>query len=224
MFFYQALIMVVVVTSIYLLSIFLKGKKRKFLVVSIIVLVTIGGVCLYAVQYCFSNHFYDQKVNLAALDSIDFTTQQKADLHRLFSDYNQVSFSGRVSDEIAKTYHINSNGVYSVIESDIYLFSNTKDADNYFNASQKFYENKSYIPLDSDKTKKADVNNRYLISFIKSQYKDYTDIIYLPSKITYASDVVLQDENVIIQITETSNKPATNKNTVINDIITKLKQ
>lgn len=209
--------MAVVVIAIYILAMLLKTKNRKMLVISIIGLITAGGIGLYAIQYHFGNHYYKQDVNTSSFSDIKFTSQQKANLHKIFSNYDQSSTNGKATGAISKTYHISGNGANSVINSNIYLFTNEKDADKYFEASQKFYDNKAYIPLDGVKSKKAG-NVRYLVSFIKSQYKDYTDLIYLPSKITYSSDVVIQNENVIIQITETSNKPITNKDSVIKDI------
>lgn len=223
MFIYQAVIMAVVAVAIYILSYFLRSKKRKLLVTSIIGLIVIGGIGLYAVQYYFGNHFYNQKVNTEALANINFTDNQKKNLSNLFSDYSDINLNSKTIDAIGKTYKVNGNGASSTIEANIYLFSNEKDADNYIEASQKFYENKNYIPLDSLSTKKKGPGNLYLVSLIKSQYKDYTDLIYLPSKITYTSDVVIKNSNIIILITETSNKPVTNKDTVINSIESKLK-
>jgi hypothetical protein len=224
MFIYQAVIMAAVVAAVYILTYFLKGKRRKLLLLFIACLITAGGAGLYAIQYHFGNHFYTQKVSTQSLGQIDFTDQQKRDMSKIFSDYSKVSINGQTSDAIGKVYNISGNGANSKIDSDFYLFSNVKDANNYFEASQKFYENKGYIPLDTLRSKKTGVGTRYLISFIKSQYKDYSDLIYLPSKITYSSDVVIQDENLIILITETANRPVTNKDVVLNDIETKLEQ
>lgn len=217
MFIYQSVIMAVVVVAIYILAMLLKTKNRKLLVISIIALITAGGIGLYAVQYYFGNHYYKQDVDTSLFSEIKFTNQQKLNLHKTFNNYDQSITNGIASGVISKTYKITGNGASSVVNSNIYLFTNEKDADKYFEASQKFYDNKGYIPLDGLMSKKAgDV--RYLVSYIKSQYKDYTDLIYLPSKITYSSDVVIQNENVIIQITETSDKPVTNKDSVIRDI------
>jgi hypothetical protein len=216
--------MAAVVAAIYVLTYFLKVKRRKLLLLLIACLITAGGAGLYAIQYYFGNHYYTQKVSTQSLSQIDFTDQQKHDIREIFSDYGKISINGQASDAIGKVYNINGNGASSIIDSDFYLFSNVKDANNYFEASQKFYENKSYIPLDTLKSKKTGVSTRYLISFIKSQYKDYSDLLYLPSKITYSSDVVIQDENLIILITETANRPVTNKDVVLNDIENRLEQ
>lgn len=217
MFVYQSLIMAAVVISIYILAMLLKTRNRKLLVFSIIGLITAGGIGLYAIQYYFGNHYYEQNVDTTLFSDIKFTSHQKSDMLKTFSNYGESSAAGSAAGELSKIYNVKGNGAHSVINSNIYLFTNEKDADKYFAASQKFYDNKTYIPLDGEKSKKTG-DDRYLVSFIKSQYKDYTDLIYLPSKITYSSDVVIQNGNVIIQLTETSNKPVTNKDTVILDI------
>ncbi len=224
MFFYQAVIMIAVVAAIYIMVFFLKARNRKLLFAFIAFLIVAGAAGLYAIQYYFGNHYYTQKVSTQMLGKIDFTASQEQDIGKIFSDYSEVKINGQTSDALAKTYDIDGNGAKSVIDSDIYLFSSVKDANKYFEASQKFYENKAYIPLDTQRSKKTGGGTCYLISFIKSQYKDYSDIIYLPSKITYSSDVVIQDENLIILITETANKPVTNKDAVISDIESKLNQ
>lgn len=213
--------MAAVVVAIYILAMLLKSKNRKLLVFSIIGLITASGIGLYAIQYYFGNHYYEQNVDTALFSDIKFTSQQKSNMLKTFSTYGESSATGKATGEISKTYNINGNGAHSVINSNIYLFTNEKDAEQYFAASQKFYENKSYIPLDGTKSKKTG-EVRYIVSFIKSQYKNYTDLLYLPSKITYSSDVVIQNGNVIIQLTETSNKPVTNKNSVILEIEEKL--
>lgn len=222
MFFYQALIMAVVVIAIYLLSYFLKFKKRKVLIFTIVALITAGGVTLYAIQYYFGNHYYTQKISSGAITGINLTDKQKRDVRSLFSNYNEVNANAKSADVLGKTYSVNGNGAHSTIEANIYIYSNSKDADNYFEASQKFYDNENYIPLDTSHSKRTGGGERYLISFIKSQYKDFGDIIYLPSKITYSSDVVIEDDNVIIQLSETANRPVTNKAAVLSDIKSRL--
>jgi hypothetical protein len=218
MLFYQAVIMAAVVIAIYLLAFFFKFKNRKVLVISIIGFITIGGVGLYAIQYYFGNHYYSQEIKADTIEGISLTSDQKKNARKIFSDFSEVNVSAKSADVLGKTYKISSNGTDSTINASIYIYSNSKDADNYFQASQKFYENKSYIPLDTLNSKRKGSGERYLISFIKSQYRDYSDLIYLPSKITYSSDVVIEYENIVILISETANRPVTNKAAVINDI------
>jgi hypothetical protein len=218
MLFYQALIMCAVILVIYTLAFFLKLKKRKLFVIAVIVLITAGGIALYAIQYYFGNHYYTQQIDNETIEGIGFTANQKKNVSKIFSDYKKANESDKSTYALDKIYKVNGNGAKSEIEANIYIFSNSHDADNYFKASQKFYDNKNYIPLDSDKSKREGKGEYYLVSLIKSQYKDYADIIYLPSKITYSSDLVIEDKNVIIHVSETANKPVTNKQKVINDI------
>lgn len=218
MFFYQAVIMGAVIAAIYILAHFLKNSHRRLLILFIAVLILAGSAGLYSIQYFFGNHFYKQKLPAAALGGIQVSSAQFQTLKQRFSDYSELGAKGKSSDILSKTYHVSGNGASSSIEVDVYLFSNGKDADNNFEASQKFYENKNYIPLDIDQSRKFGGRNRYLISYIRSQYTSYTDFIYLPSRITYSSDVLVQSGDVLFQITEVSNKPVTNKAAVLNDI------
>jgi hypothetical protein len=223
MFFYQALIMAAVVIAIYVLAFLLKFKNRNVLAVSVIGLIAVGGIGLYAVQYYFGNHYYTQEIGTGTIEGISLTSIQQHNIRQIFSDFTEVTDSAQSADTLGKTYEVDGNGAHSTIDVNIYIFSDSKDADNYFAASQKFYDNKNYIPLDTLKSKRKGTGERYLISGIKSQYKDYTDLIYLPSKITYSSDVVIEYEDVIFQISETANKPVTNKAAIIDDIKSKLK-
>lgn len=218
MFFYQALIMGVIVSIIFILTYLIKLKNRTVLVFSIIILIGLGGIGMYAVQYYFGNHFYQQNINTSQLSNLESERFQRSTAQAVFSDYHDTS-NIQPADTIEKVYKINANGAQSRIVSEIYFFSDKTDANNYYEFSQKFYANKNYIPLDPIKCQNKDIGVKYLVSFIKSEYKDVNDFIYLPSKISYTSDLIIQDDNIIVTLTETSNKPVTNKNTVVKDII-----
>jgi hypothetical protein len=222
MIFYQAVIMAVVVIAIYVLAFILKFKKRKMLVLCVIFLIMAGGVGLYAVQYAFGNHFYTQELDNSSIERVHFTARQQHDISKIFRDYKRISGSGHSAYAIGKTYRVTGYDAKSVIESNIYLFSNSRDAENYFKASQKFYDNKNYIPLDSFNSKNKGNGRHYLISLVKSGYRDYTDLIYLPSKITYSSDLVVEDGNVILQLNEIADKPVSNKQQILDTILNRL--
>lgn len=222
MFIYQAVIMAAVVIAIYLLAFIVKMKRRKLLVVSMVAILVIGGGALYYVQYFFSNHYYTQEISTAEVEKITFPQMNEAKLKEIFTDYSEENDPKTNSDVLTKTYKISANGADSTIAANIYVFTNSADADQYFSAGQHFYDNKNYIPLDELQSKKDGDGTRYLISGIKSQYQDYTDILYLPSKINYCSDVVIESDNVIINLSETSNKPVTNKQKVFDDILSKI--
>jgi hypothetical protein len=221
---YQAVIMAAVVIAIYILAFILKFKRRKVLVLSVVALITAGGVGLYAVQYAFGNHYYTQELDSASIENIHLTAGQQRDIAGIFSGYKRIAGSAHSTYALGRYYHISGNGAKSVIESSIYIFSNARDADNYFKASQKFYDNKNYIPLDSFNSKIKGKGRHYLVSLVKSEYKDYTDLVYLPSKITYSSDLVIEDGNVIVQLDETANKPVTNKQVILDGIVNRLGQ
>lgn len=224
MLFYQVVIMGGVIAAIYVLTHFLKSAHRKLLILFIAVLITAGAACLYYIQYYFGNHFYKQELSASTLGSITLPPMQKQEFRKIFPDYTALASKGKSADVLGRVYHVTGNGASSAIDVDVYLFSNSKDADNYFEASQKFYENRHYIPLDVDLSKKSGDTNRYLISYIRSQYTNYTDFIYLPSRITYSSDVVVQSNDIVIQINEVANKPVTNKAPVLQDILRRLKK
>lgn len=221
MFFYQAVIMGLVLGIVLILMYVLKLKNRTILAFSIITLIIIAGVCMYAVQYFFGNHFSSQNINTQDLEQMTFSRGQKGEWHKIFGGYSDLS-GEQPTDAIGKVYKLKSGAQTSQIEADVYVFYGEKDADKYFEFSQKFYENKNYIPLDPLKCHKTG-NPKYLVSFVKSEYKDVNDFIYLPSKISYTSDAIVQSGNIIVSLTENSNKPVSMKNAVLKDIISRIK-
>lgn len=221
MFIYQGVIMALVAVAIYLLAFIFKMKSRKILVILMATVFIIGGAALYYVQYFFNNHYYDQHIDTAAVEKINFTDDKIANIGNILSGYEKVS--GKESSETYKrVYDIDAQGAHSKITATVYVFSNPSDAAKNFTTGKSFYDSKNYIPLDPLKSKKSGEGTRYLITGIKSQYQDYTDLIYLPSKISYLSDVVIESNNVVITLSETANKPVTNKEQVLNEIVTKL--
>lgn len=224
MFFYQTIIMVAVAVLIYLLTYFLMKRHRKVLLLSILAIIAAAGVGLYAIQFYFGNHYYTQNINTDDLENITISGKQARDINKVFSDYKPVNDGAKKANSFKKIYKIDKNGVNSVIEAHIYVFSQAGDADKYFEANQKFYENKNYIPLDMSKSKRKGSGERYLVSLVKSRYRNYSDLIYLPSKIRYSSDVTIVYNNVILTLNENADKPSSNKALVIGDIKKKLSQ
>jgi len=223
MFFYQALIMLVVVIIICVLAYALKLKNRAVLVVSILLLATAGAMALAGVQNYFGVNFYTQNVDSNKLKSIKFSTQQLNNFGTIFSDYDNITEDTYYKLDYSKKYEIDGNGAHSQIKVNIVELNTKAEAVNYYQAKQKLYDNKVYLPADGTHTIKNEVNGqRFIVSYIKSYYKDYSDIIYLPSKMAYLSDVVFEDNNIVITISETANKPVTNKNAVLDDILKKL--
>lgn len=221
MFIYQGVIMALVAVAIYLLAFIFKMKNRKILVALMAAVFIIGGAALYYVQYFFNNHYYDQNLDTAAVEKINFTKDKASNIGNILSGYDKVS-GKKSSETYTKVYDIDAQGAHSKITATVYVFSNSSDADKNFTTGKSFYDSRNYIPLDPLKSKKSGDGTRYLITGIKSQYRDYTDILYLPSKISYLSDVVIESNNVVITLSETSNKPVTNKAQVVNEIVSKL--
>lgn len=221
MFFYQAVIMIAVLLIICLLAYVIKLKNRAVLAVAILLLATSGALGLAGIQGYFGTKFSTQNVNLTELKKIKLNSVQKDNLFKIFSDYeNIMGTESEYKDAVSKTYHISGNGTNSVIKVNILVYNSENEADNYFKIHQKFYDNKIYLPADDKMSLKTETGGqKFITSYIKSYYKDYRDIIYLPSKITYLSETLFEDENVIITIDETAGKPVTNKNVVFEDIL-----
>lgn len=222
MFFYQAVIMLAVIAIISLLAYVLKIKSRTVLSISIVTIILIGGVALFAIQNYFGVHLYPQKLDNTALSSLRISPAQAKELKSAFSDYSQ-SQGTQAGNTLSKTYHVNGNGANSTIDVAICVFSSKKEADNYFFMSQKFYENKTYLPADNENSDTGTSKDpRYILSMLKSNYDDFSDLIYLPSKIGYSSNLIWQNGSVIITMNEKANKEVTNKGTVLKDIESRL--
>jgi hypothetical protein len=224
MFVYQALIMFAVLVVICLIVFVIKIKNRAVLAISILVLAVAGAGAISAVQDYFGTHFYNQSINVSYLKKLKFTSKQEADFGSIFSDYHSISQDKtHPLESIGKTYQVSGNGAQSQVDVNIITFENKTEATRYFDLRQKFYDNKTYLPSNSKQSEKAaSDSHKYVTSYIKSIYKDYTDIVFLPSKIAYLSNVIVEDNNVVVLINESANKPVTNKNVVIEDLLKKL--
>ena len=221
MFFYQAAIMLAVILVICLLAYVIRLKSRLLLVALILVTATAGAGGLCLVQYAFSSHFYTQHVDVRTLEALTLTAAQKNNINRIFTGYKPVSDTDTIfKSAVSKNFHVSGNGAASDITVTVYSFENDKSAEQFLRLSQKFYESRNFLPSDgkcSYEVKGA--THQYVTSYIKSVYPDYTDFIYLPSKIVYYSDVVVLDNDVIVSVRERANRPVTNKGTVINGIL-----
>jgi hypothetical protein len=221
MLFYQIVIMLAVVIVICLLAYVIKIRSHLLLAALILILASAGAGSLCLAQYVFSTHFYVQNVDVNSLKKINITDGQKKDLDSIFSGYKEVSETDSLyTSALDKSYDIQSGGADSKITVTIYSFDSDKTAAQYFNISQKFYENKNFLPTDNKRSlNKKNLSRRYITSYIKSSYPDYNEFMYLPSKIVYFSDVVVLDRDVIVSIHERSNRASSNKNTVIEGIL-----
>lgn len=221
MFIYQAVIMLAVVLIFCLLAFVFKIKNRTILALSILVLVVGGGLSLSLIQAYFGNQYYDQKINTELYKNLIMTEEQKSSLPRIFSDFKDIdTVQDQYSAALEKTYDIQDGAVNSSVKVDLYLFSDKAGADEYFKLRQTFYEYKYYMQIDGKLSKKSpgDDTFRYLTSYIGSYYKDYKELLYVPSKIYYLSESVIQSGNLIVSINEKSNKPVTEKGKILEKI------
>lgn len=224
MVFYQVLILIAVVLIICVLAYVFRIKSHMALLIVILVVASAGagGFCL--VQYIFSSHFYTQNVNVNYLQKLRFTGEQQDELGDIFSDYKPVTNLDIIADDVLrKNMTVTKDGATSTIQTTIYQFDSTKSAEQFFIVSQRFYDSKNFLPAESklSLTKKG-IRHRYMTSYIKSYYPDYKDIIYFTSKVKYQSEVMVMDNNMIVFVLETSNKPVSYKNTVIADMVQRL--
>ncbi|HEX3025848.1 MAG TPA: hypothetical protein VHR42_01240 [Clostridia bacterium] len=225
MFLYDSVIMLAVILVITFFARVVKIKNKTALVSVILVSIFLGGIALYVVQCFFGVRFYSQKIDLNQLRQLRVTDIRKGYDQKHFNDFSKISeSSGRYENAVCKTYRVKEKGVNSKIDVTVYFFKDKKEADNYFILSQKLYENKTYLPSDPlHSVKKENTYPRYIVSYVKSYYRDYGDIVYLPSKISYLSDVTYQDESMVIVMNEESNKAETGKNAVLKDLISRFR-
>ena len=231
MFIYQSLIMLAVIVIVCVFAYVIKIKNRTLLASIILVSILAAGLGMYAVQNYFGIHFYTQQVDTASLQKIRISTARAADVRRLFSTYSAVSptesdssTSGsqkvQANTILRRTYHLYTGGASSTVQATVYTFGSEEDADSYFEVSQRFYENKTYLPGDPKQSQKEPGKNpRYIVSYVKSNYDDVNDLMYFPSKISYLSSVTVQTGRVIIALDEESSGLTVSKNSVIRDIL-----
>ena len=225
MFFYQALIMGAVVLAVFLILFVIRVKNRVVLAASMTLLAVAGAGALCGVQNIFNTRLYIQPVDVDMLRQMVFTSVQREDIPSLFPDYAALTTDNGLGyvHAVTKTYHINGNGAASTIRVIVYQFPSRTAADEYLEVSQRFYNSKNYLPADSSRSERvSSAEHKYITSYIKSLYPNYADLIYVPSKIVYYSDVIVQDGNVMVDINEQSNKTAINKGQVISEILARI--
>lgn len=239
MFLYQALIMGAVVLIVFLLLFVFRMRNRAALVGLMVLLAFGGAAALGAIQNVFNTKFYSQPVNVALLRDMQFSDSQREDIGRLFPDYSsaaaeektggaiRTTSEGIASNAVAVTrdYTVTAHGATSKIRAVVYSFATTGEAGQYLEIRQRFYNNRNYLPADSSKSQKSESSDhKYITSYIKSMYPDYADFLFVPSKITFYSEVLVQDRNILVDISEESNKPVANKTTVIENILQRIEK
>jgi hypothetical protein len=234
MFIYQSVIMLVIVISVFVLAYVIKIKHRTtVLALAILVLVVGGSLSINLIQdYFLGVHVAPQNVDVKLYNNMRLSDTQKDTLAKTFSDFNNITGSSiEYKTALEKTYTIKNGGVNSSIKVDLLLFKSEASANENFKQHQMFGESvykmfsekKFFIPEDPSKSKITKTYiPKYITSFIRSNYTDYTELMYVPKNIYYQSEIVVQDGNFILYMTERTNKPASEKNTILKEIVSKL--
>ncbi|ADU26851.1 hypothetical protein [Ethanoligenens harbinense] len=221
MFFYQAIIILGVVLLLGLLVFVIRIKNRGLLAASVLLLSVAGAGAVLGVQNYFGSHIYVQNVDVSQLRRLTFSSKVRQSLDTVFADYTRTDADGLPT--YRKTYDEKAGGVASTVTVTISVYPTKEEADRYFSMSQKFYDNRNFVPIDSSRSLKTDgVTHRYLTTFIKTQYGNYTDLIYLPSRMSSYSYVIVQDDNIMVTLSERAHKPVCTKNAVIKDLLGRL--
>lgn len=220
---YQAVIMFLVIGIVFILAFVLRIKRRLLLAVIIVVLVIGGSLILSLIQYSFGVIFYEQKCDVSYYDKIRLNAAQKDHMGEALSGFQDVTATQeQYRSAFSRDFKADDGSVHSTIKVTYARYKKKNDAEKAFQVRQIFYENKLFMPKYNEKTKIGNRNAplafEYITSYIRSNYPNYNDIIYLPSKLYYVSEVVIKDNDMIIDLYETSNKHVTEKNKVMAQI------
>lgn len=221
MFFYQAVIILAIVVLLGLLVFMVRLKNRGLLTVAVLVLSVAGAGAMLGVQNYFGTHIYVQNVDTSQLRRLTFSSVARKSMDTVFAGYAKTNADGLAG--YRKTYTEKSGGVVSKVTVNIMVYPTKDEANRLFSVSQKFYDNRDFVPIDTSRSLLIDgLSFRYLTTFVKTHYGNYTDLIYLPSRMTSYSYVIVQDENIVVTLNERSPKPVCTKGAVLKDLIHRL--
>lgn len=221
MFFYQALITLAVMLLLGFLVFVLRIKNKGLLAAAVLLLSVAGAAGVLGVQSYFGSHVYNQKVNIALVRRLSFSSEKKKSLDTVFSDYTRTDTEGLLNYH--KIYQEKSGNITSNVTVNVSVFPSKQEADHLFSISQKFYDNKNFAPIDPTQSLRTPgLDQRYLVTFIKTQYGNYTDLFYRPSRMSSFSYVIIQDGNIIMMLSERAHKPVCTKNAVLADLAGRL--
>lgn len=223
MFFYQAVIMLLVVGIVFVLAFVIKLKNRSILAVSIVALVLIGSFSLSLIQDYFGVQYYTQKTDISYYSKLRLTESQKSNLGGILKGYKNISSTqDHYRAAYEKTFHVQQGKLNSTIQVEVLLYRSKNEADEYFRTRQRYYYDdnvKIVLPSDPSKSDKlTDPNFHYITSYIRSCYENVNDIMYVPSRIYYVSEVLIQDGDMVIDLNERTNRPSTAKNQVMSEL------
>lgn len=225
MFLYQAAIMVAVIALVFCAITLLhirksSALKRSILAVIILALITGGALSLSVIQDYFNGQYYQQKLDPGLYSSLKVGEKQKESLPSLFPDYKNITADeASCSAALQKTYKIRDGAVSATLTVDLFCYKTRSGADEFFRLHQDFYDNKLLLLYDPKLSRKtAGADPKYITSYIHSSYSSPKDLLYLPSKMSYLSEIVVQNDNFVLFISENSNRPVTEKAKVLKTI------
>lgn len=232
MFIYQSVIMFAVISIVFVLAFIIKLKNRTILALTILVLVVAGSLSINLIQdYFIGVHVYTQNVDVGLYSNMRLSEKQKNSLTTIFSGYKDITENSiQYKTALEKTYKINNGDINAIIKVNVLLFKSKAFADENFKQHQMFGENfykmyleKKYLIFEDPKfTKKLSTDNpKYITSSIRSNYSNYSDYMYVPKNIYYQSEIVVQNNDFILYLNERSNKPISEKNQVLKDIVSR---
>ena len=219
MFVYQAAIIFAIMLLLGILVFTVHIRRRGLLAVAAIVLAVAGAGAMFAVQNVFGAHIYQQKLDRTLVRRLAQASGHLSDTGKLLTGYEKTEKEGLVS--YVKNYSVPSGGVTSSIEVTVSFYPTKEEADRYFSMSQKVFENKKYVPVDTAQSQREEnsESQRYLVTYIKTEYPDENDLINLPSKMSSYSYVIIQNDHVILTISETAQGRVCMKNTVLQKLV-----
>lgn len=214
--------MLAVISIVFLLMFVFGVKKPGILAGIILVLIVVGGLSLSLIQGYFGTKYYHQKLDTNLYTAVKLTKNQMSSMDKLLKGFQKIDApQEQCKTAYEKIYTRTGGPARSTIKVDFLLFRSKASADEFFKVSQLFYESKNsfYVPEDTSLSyKKENSNYNYVTSLIRSDYASPNDLIYVKSKIRYISDLMIQNGDLIVVMTETSNKPETQKAAVFADI------
>ncbi|HCB99641.1 MAG TPA: hypothetical protein DEP42_00220 [Ruminococcaceae bacterium] len=221
MLFYQAAIIVFIFALLFLLVIVFHIRHRVVVGALVLSLSVLGAAGILGVQNYFGSHIYAQKVDIPLVRRLSQGAGNQTSFEEAFSDYHQDITDNLITYQ--KTYTEKSGGVSSEVKVSVMVYPNKDEADRLFTASQRFYDNKNFAPVDAKHSlRQKELTHRYITTFIKTQYSNYTDFVYLPSRMSSYSYIFVQNKNAIISISERAPQPVSNKDPVLKDLVKRL--
>lgn len=222
MFLYQAAIIMGIILLLGILVFIVRLKRRGLLAAVAVVLAVAGAGAMFAVQNVFGAHIYEQRVDAELLRRLANAPDQMRSVGDVLIDYEKTEKEGLVS--YSKVYNEKTGGVSSRVSVTVSVYPSKAEASRYFSMSQKVYENKDFVPVDSSHSQKEEneAGQRYLVTFIKTEYPDQNDLLYLPSKMSSFSYVIVQDGQTIITMSERARGAVCTKNAVLSELVRRL--